>query len=246
MQFNKLGTSCPDCRLADLCLPYGLPANEVMQLANIVRKKRPLKADEHLYLQGEECQSLYAIKSGSFRSYITNPDGSEQIIGFNFPGELMGIDSLYYGRFTSSAVALETGSVCELPLPRLNALCAEFPGLQSQVLRVLGKEIAADRDKIVLLGHRSAQEKISIFLLMLSKRYGALGFSEREFNLPMRRQDIANFLGLTIETVSRQLAELNKQGIVRIKHRNVEIKDPLQLKALVEPCHSHCSSASLG
>jgi CRP/FNR family transcriptional regulator len=108
-----------------------------------------------------------------------------------------------------------------------------------QMMRILGKEIASDHDKIVLLGHRTARERVATFLLMLSRRYAALGFSSTIFNLSMRRQDIANFLGLTIETVSRQLAELSKQGIITVRQRGVEINDLLSLTVIVEPCANH-------
>lgn len=247
-EFASARASCPDCRLAGLCLPYGLHTREVKQLASIVKNKRPLQMDDYLYLQGDECQSLYAVKSGSFRRFISNADGTEQTIGFYLPGELMGLDSLQYGRFTCSTIALETGAVCEVPLSRLNELCAEIPGLQVQMMRILGKEIADDHDKIVLLGHRTAKERTATFLLMLSRRYGALGFSNTAFNLSMRRQDIANFLGLTIETVSRQLAELSKQGIITVKQRGVQINDLDLLNAIVEHCPMHhlCPRQSSG
>lgn len=237
MESRPTKTSCPDCRLSDLCLPYGLHVNEVKQLATIVKNKRLLQTDGYLYQQGEECQNLYAVKSGSFRSFMLNADGIEQTIGFHLPGEIMGLDALQHGRCTCSMIALETSAVCEVPLSRLNELCAEIPGLQVQMMRILGKEIASDHDKIVLLGHYTAKERTATFLLMLSRRYGALGFSSTTFNLSMRRQDMANFLGLTIETVSRQLAELNKQGIITVKQRGVQINSLALLQAIVEPCH---------
>lgn len=236
MDYRSHLASCPNCKLADLCIPYGLQEHEIKHLTSIIKNKRPFQIDEYLYRQGDECQNLYAIKSGSFKSFITNAEGIEQIIGFYLPGELMGLDSLQHGRFTCSTVALETAAVCELPLSRLNELCAKIPGLQNQMTRILGKEIATVHNKIVLLGHRSAKERIATFLLMLSHRYAALGFSGTEFNLSMRRQDIANFLGLTIETVSRQLAELSRHGVVKIKQREVKINDLAILKAIVEPC----------
>jgi CRP/FNR family transcriptional regulator len=247
IKFASARASCPDCRLAGLCLPYGLHTDEVQQLAGIVKNKRPLKTDEYLYAQGEQCQSLYAVKSGSFRSFISNADGAEQTLGFYLPGELMGLDALQFGRFTCSAVALETSNVCAVPLSSLNELCTEIPGLQIQMMRILGKEIAADHDKIILLGHRTAKERIATFLLMLSRRYGALGFSGTLFNLSMPRRDIANFLGLTIETVSRQLAELSKQGVITVKQRDVQINDLDSLKAIVEHCPAHplCTGQAL-
>lgn len=236
MEFTAPKVSCPDCRLAELCLPYGLHREEVRQLATIVKTQRVLQTDDYLYQQGTECLNLYAVKAGSFRSFILNSDGLEQTIGFYLPGEIMGLDALQHGRFSCSTVALETGSVCEVPLSRLNELCSEIPGLQLQMMRILGKEIASDHDKIVLLGHRTARERMATFLLILSRRYGALGFSNTTFNLSMRRQDIANFLGLTIETVSRQLAELNRQGIITVKQRGVQINDLASLTVIVEPC----------
>ena len=236
MKLSSPKALCPNCRLSDLCLPYGLQENEVKLLATIVKNKRPFQTDDFLYRQGDECQSLYVVKSGSFRSFITDLDGNEQTIGFYLPGELMGLDALNHERFTCSAVALETGSVCELALSRLNDLCSKIPNLHMQMLRILGKEIASDHDLIVLLGHHSAKERMAIFLLTLSCRYGALGFSSTEFNLSMPRHDIANFLGVTAETVSRQLADLGKLGVITVKQRGVQFNDLDLLKAIVEPC----------
>ena len=244
MASAHIKVSCLDCRLAELCLPYGLGRADVQQLSRLVNRQRLLQSDTYLYEQGSECLNLYAVKSGSFRSFMRNSDGTEQTLGFYLPGELIGLDGLENGRFSCSLIALETGAVCEVPLTKLNALCRQVDGLQMQLLRILGKEIASDHHKIVLLGHKTARERLAIFLLMLSSRYNRLGFSATCFSLSMRRQDIANFLGLTIETVSRQLAQLSSQGIISIKQRAVEIHDLSALMQIVEPCHEqqpHCS-----
>lgn len=240
LEMNSTKVTCSNCKLSDLCLPYGLQENEVTQLSAIVQSKKPLQTDELLYLQGDASRSWYAIKSGSFRSFITNAEGVEQTIGFHLPGELMGLDSLQFGRFNCSTVALETASVCELPLSHLNGLCAQIPSLQVQLMRILGKEIASDHDKILLLGHRSATEKMATFLLMLSHRYSALGFSSTHFNLTMSRQHIANFLGLTIETISRQLTYLSQQGVITVKQRGIQINNLDLLKTIVNSCSVHC------
>jgi len=236
MKLNSPEVLCPNCRLSDLCLPYGLQEHEVKLLATIVKNKRSLQTDDFLYWQGDECQSLFVVKSGSFRRFITNLDGNEQTIGFYLPGELMGLDALNHERFSCSSVAIETGSVCELSLSCLNDLCSKIPNLQTQMLRILGKEIASGHELILLLGHHSAKERMAIFLLSLSCRYGALGFSSIKFNLSMPRHDIANFLGLTAETVSRQLADLGMLGAITVKQRSVQINDLDLLKAIVEPC----------
>lgn len=232
--FHKV--DCLHCRLSDLCLPHGLKQEEISQLESIVKRKRPIKLDEYLYKQDELAQSVFTVKSGSFRSFISDKDGNEQTIGFYLPGELMGLDALQNGRFSCSIVALETAAVCELPLPRLTELCNKIPSLQAQLMRIIGKKIVSDHDKIVLLGNRSAREKMATFLLMLSRRYSALGFSGTEFNLTMRRHDIANFLGLTVETVSRQMTDLAKSGVITVKLRGIQINNLNTLKAIVEPC----------
>lgn len=238
---NSTKVTCQTCKLSELCLPFGLQRSEVEELVNIIRDRRPLQIDDLLYRQGGTCGSLYAIKSGSFRSFIANPEGEEQTMGFYLPGELMGLDSLQHGRFTCSTVALETASVCELPLSNLNELCGKIPSLHSQLMRILGKEIASDHDKIILLGHRSAKERMATFLWMLSQRYAALGFSSTAFNLTMSRFHIANFLGLTIETVSRQLAYLTQQGIISVKQREIKINSLDALKLAVNPCQADCT-----
>ena len=160
--------------LSDLFLPYGLQENDA-SLAKIEKSRRLLQTDDLLFWQGDQCESLYVVKSGSFRSFITTLDGNERTIGFHLPGELMGLDALNHERFSCSTIALESGSVCELALSHINELCSEIPNLQIQMLRMLGKEIESGRDLIVLLKHHSAKERIAVFLLTLSFRYGALG-----------------------------------------------------------------------
>jgi CRP/FNR family transcriptional regulator, anaerobic regulatory protein len=232
--FHKV--DCLHCRIADLCLPHGLSQEEISQLETIVKRKLPLKTDGYLYRQADQAQSVYTVKSGSFRSFITDTDGIEQTIGFYLPGELMGLDAFQNGRFHCSVVALETATVCEVPLPKLHELCSKIPSLQAQLMHIIGREILSEHDHIILLGNRTAQEKMATFLLMLSNRYSKLGFSSTKFNLSMSRHDIANFLGLTIETVSRQLTELSKSGIITVKQRSVQINKLDALKAIVEPC----------
>lgn len=232
--FHKI--DCLHCRLVGLCLPHGLKQEEIAQLEAIVKRKSPLKPEAYLYRQEDQCNSLFVVKSGSFRSFISSADGYEQTIGFYLPGELMGLDALQNGRFHCGVVALETATVCEVPLTRLNELCNHIPSLQAQLMRIVGTQIVSDHDKIVLLGNRSAAEKMATFLLMMSQRYSALGYSGTEFNLTMRRHDIANFLGLTIETVSRQLRHLSQKGIITVKQRGIHITNLGSLKTIVEPC----------
>ncbi len=232
-------TSCLTCRLSDLCLPFGLQIEEVETLEIIIKNKRPLRLGELLFSKNEPCHGLFAVKSGSFRRFVMNAEGVEQTLGFYLPGELIGLDALFDGSYTCSVDALETSSACELPLIRLNELCAKIPNLQYQLTRILSKEITTNHEQMFLLSNNSAKIKVATFLLMLSKRYGALGYSHTHFNLSMPRQTIASFLGLSNETVSRQLTLLCKEKIILVNQRAIQINDFGLLQAIIEPCHSH-------
>jgi CRP/FNR family transcriptional regulator len=236
---NPPNTSCLTCRLSDLCLPFGLQIDEVETLEIIIKNKRPLGLGESLFTKNEACLNLFAVKSGSFRRFVMSADGTEQTLGFYLPGELIGLDALFDGNFTFSVDALETSSVCELPLTRLNELCAKIPNLQYQLTRILSKEITTNHEQMFLLSNNSAKIKVATFLLMLSKRYGALGYSHTHFNLSMPRQTIASFLGLSNETISRQLTALCKEDIILVNQRAIQINDLRLLQAIIEPCHNN-------
>jgi CRP/FNR family transcriptional regulator, anaerobic regulatory protein len=233
METNYHKTDCQHCRLSGACFPHGLDCEEINQLDTIVSRKRPLKPDEFLYRQEDKSDSIFIVKSGSFRSIVLDTDGTEQTVDFYLPGEVMGLDALQKGRFRCSVVALETASVCELSLSRLNALCTKIPSLQAQFLRIIGTQIAAHQDRVTLLGNNSAGFKLAAFLLMLSRRYRELGYSSTEFNLPMDRHDIASFLSLTVETVSRQLTNLKNSGIISVQRRGILINSLDSLKSVV-------------
>lgn len=232
---------CSECRLADLCLPGGLKAHEVDLLTRIIEKKRGLSKGDYLYQARDPVHSLYAVVSGSFRGFVVSGDQSQQTVGFYLPGELVGLDGFQSQHYSCSIVALETSSVCELPLNHLKALSAALPNLQTEVLKVVGKAIASDHEKLLLIGRRSARERLCAFLLLLSMRYSRLGYSSIKFNLSMPRYDIANYLGLTIETVSRQFTLLRREGIAVVDKRSVHIQDLAGLEAIVEPCLSTTS-----
>jgi CRP/FNR family transcriptional regulator, anaerobic regulatory protein len=167
---------------------------------------------------------------------LNSPDGAEQTVGFYMPGELLGLDGLAQERHGCGAVALETSSVCELPLKRLEELCAKVPGFHRQMMRLIGKEVSNEHQNLLLLSSRTAEERIATFLLSLSTRFGQRGFSATEFNLSMSRHEIANFLGLAPETVSRQLSNFHNKGTLSVEGRRITIHDLDRLRTMVEPC----------
>ncbi len=236
LNLHELKISCQNCTLADLCLPHGMCREEVEKLDAIVQRQPPLQPGQHLYRPGDKSHALFALRSGALKSYCITEDGEEQVLGFTLPGELTGMDGLSGGSYASAAVVLETSSICELPYSRLEGLCNELPGLQRQLLSVVGKEITSDQHMLMLLGKRTAEERLASFLLSLSTRYKQRGLSATEFNLPMSRQDIGNYLGLAIETVSRLFAQFQDKGILKVNRRQIIILNLDALKTLVEGC----------
>jgi CRP/FNR family transcriptional regulator len=236
LKLDEIKVSCGNCSLTELCLPHGMNASEIEELDKIVRRLPPLQAGQHLYRAGDKGRSLFAVRSGAAKSYCITESGDEQVLGFTLPGELVGLDGLSDGYYTSSSIVLETSSVCEMPYEGLEDLCHSLPALNRQILRVASREISAEQQMLMQLGKRTAEERLASFLLSLSSRFSQRGLSATEFNLPMSRQDIGNYLGLAIETVSRLFAHFQEQGVLRVNRKQITIVDMGRLKAMVEGC----------
>lgn len=230
-------TSCGTCRLNTLCLPLSLHLEDVDQLNQIVQRGRPLHRGEHLYRAGEPFGSLFAIRSGAVKASTLNEQGEEQVTGFYLPGELVGLDGIAENRYTNTVVALETSSVCEIPFDEMEILSLKIPSLQRNVFQLLSREITQDQQLIGLLSKSSAEERVATLLLSLSNRHQRRKLSATEFRLPMSRTDIGNFLGLTIETISRVFSRLQQQGVLAVDKKEVRILDMTQLRALASLRH---------
>lgn len=236
LNLEELKVSCKNCSLADLCLPHGMNDDEMTKLDTIVIHHQPFQPGQHLFRPGDKSRALFALRSGALMSYCITADGEEQVLGFTLPGELTGMDGLSGDSYASASVALETSSICELPFHKLEGLCNELPGLHRQMMCVMAREITNDQHMLMLLGKRTAEERLASFLLSLSTRYHQRGLSATEFNLPMSRQDIGNYLGLAIETVSRLFAHFQEKKLLQVNRRRVVIIDLDRIKAMVEPC----------
>ncbi|MFQ6021091.1 MAG: fumarate/nitrate reduction transcriptional regulator Fnr [Acidiferrobacterales bacterium] len=236
IDFPAIKVACSRCALRELCLPQGLDESDIKRLEGLVDRHSPLQRGEHLFREGDRFRSLYAVRSGSFKAYCLGDDGSEKILGFHLPGELLGLAGLGDGRHRASASALETASVCELQFGRLQELADHLPSLNHQLHRVMSRRIARDQEILLLLGDKNAHERLATFLLNLSERFAQRGLSAREFNLSMTRQDIANYLGLTLETVSRTFTQFQKDELLHVDRRLIRIRDKGQLTAAAGPC----------
>ncbi|MDT8387203.1 MAG: fumarate/nitrate reduction transcriptional regulator Fnr, partial [Thiogranum sp.] len=184
---RDIKTACQDCSLNEICIPVGIGADNLSRLDSIIDRKRPLARGDHLFQIGDQFQSLYAVRSGSLKTYTTSADGQEQVMGFHLPGELVGLDAIVDNRHPLAARALETTSICEIPFNDLESLSGQMPTLRHQLLRVMSQEIRGDEQNMVMLGQKSAEERLAAFLVSISDRLQRRGFSARQFNLSMSR-----------------------------------------------------------
>lgn len=223
--------NCSDCRLAGICLPISLEISDIDKLDSIIQRGRPVQKKEHVYHVGEAFKSVYAVRSGAVKTVKITEDGIEQITGFHLPGEIIGIDGLASNIHSNSAIALETSAICEIPFTRLEELSAKVPNLQRRFFQLMSKEIAEEQQLITLLSKNNAEERLAALLLSIASRNHNRGLSSKEFYLPMSRSDIGNYLGLTIETVSRIFTRLNNSGIIELDKKHIKIIDMDALRA---------------
>ncbi|MBC6906808.1 fumarate/nitrate reduction transcriptional regulator Fnr [Saccharophagus sp. K07] len=224
--------NCSSCRLNMLCLPISLELTDINKLDEIIQRGRPIQRGDHVYHAGDKFRSVYAVRSGAIKTVSNTQDGQEQITGFYLPGEIIGMDGLATNTHSNSAIALETSAVCEIPFGRLEELSAQLPNLQRRFFQLMSKEITNDQQLITLLSKNNADQRIASLLLSISARNHSRGLSAEEFYLPMSRSDIGNYLGLTIETVSRVLSRLHKQKIITLDKKHVLINDMTALRNL--------------
>lgn len=204
--------------------------DEIDKLNRIVQRGKPLKKGEYLYRANDAFDAVFAIRSGAVKAISVSEKGDEQITGFYLPGEVVGMDGLADNIYTNSVIALETSSVCEIPFHRLEELSVQVPTLQRHFLQLMSREITQDQQLIALLSRGSAETKVATLLLSISSSNSRRNLSANVFILPMSRIDIGNFLGLTIETVSRIFTRLQKNKLITVDKREVSINDLAALR----------------
>ena len=229
---SALKASCAACSMHQLCLPMGLDDADIMRLDKLIGKRRRINRDERLYQMGEPFRNLYAIRFGHFKTYQDNAGGEQQITGFQMAGELLGMDAISGERHHCDAVALEDSEVCEIPFVGLEDLFGQVPTLLRHFHRIMSQEITREQDVMLLLGNMRAEQRFAVFLVNLSARYAARGYCATSFQLRMSREDIGNYLGLTIESISRLLSRFKKQGLLKVDKREVTLLQPALLKAM--------------
>lgn len=228
---------CNTCSLSSLCLPVSLNMTEMERLDNIIEKSRPIKKGEHLFHQGETFTTVYAVRAGTIKSYTLTNEGEEQITGFYFPGELVGMSGVDGVTYPVSAKVLETTTVCEIPFERLDDLAGQMPELRRQMLRTMSKELRDDQQMMMLLSKKNAEQRVATFLIKLSTRFRARGYSATQFRLSMSRNEIGNYLGLAVETVSRIFTRFQAMSLIRVDGKEIELCNLSELYDLAGECN---------
>jgi CRP/FNR family transcriptional regulator len=240
----RLRRSCEECTLAQLCLPAGMDQQDLGRLDGLVQKRRPLQRGDRLFRTGDPLGSVYVASEGAFKTVVLNEAGDEHVLGFLLPGELFGLDAVGTGHHRCEAIALEESRVCELPFASLAGIASQLPGLQRQLLRVMGQSADRDQDHVDVLSRRQAGERVALFLLGLAKRLQRIGQSASDFQLPMSRDEIARYLGLALETVSRGFSRLHDDGVIEVRGRRVQVLDAQALHNAANGCEAQPARSS--
>ena len=230
---QPMKTLCSTCSLRELCLPVGLRPDEFEQLDTVIKQSHRLKKGEFLFRSGESFHSLYAIRTGFFKTTVASQDGRDQVTGFFMSEELIGMDGICTHSHSCDAVALEDSEVCELPFGHMEALSKEIPSIQTHFFRLMSREIVRDQGVMLLLGNMRAEERIAAFLLNLSQRLHHRGFAANDFILRMSREEIGSYLGLKLETVSRTLSRFHQEGLIVVEHKHIRLLKPELLNQMV-------------
>jgi CRP/FNR family transcriptional regulator len=210
-----------------------LSHDDMQRLDQLIGGGRKVKRGHPLYRTGDSFKAIYAVKSGFFKTGVLSEDGLEQVTGFQMAGEIMGMDGISNESHTCNAMALEDSEVCQIPFAELESLSSQIRSLQHHLHQVMSREIVRDHGVMLLLGAMRAEERLAAFLLNLSQRFAARGYSPSEFHLRMTREEIGSYLGLKLETVSRSFSRFQEEGLMEVQHKHIRILNLAGLKAVM-------------
>lgn len=229
---NQMTSQCENCSLSGLCLPLALQSDEIHCLDEIIERKKPLKKGEILFQQGDTFTSVFAIRTGTIKAFNITDAGEEQVTGFYYPSELLGLSGIDKKIYPVSAKAIETTSICEIPFSRLEELSNSIPTLKNELFKIMSRKICSDQQMMILLGKKNADEKVASLLMNIGQRFKRRGYSGTSFRLVMSRNDISNYLGLAIETVSRVMTRFQKKGFIQAEGKEISIIDVEEMAKL--------------
>ena len=234
VQAETVKAACSNCNLRELCLPVGLSVGELEELDLLVAARRSIVRGDALFRSGDPFTSLYAVRTGFFKTCLSSADGREQVTGFQMAGELLGLDGISLERHVCDAIALEDSKVCVIPFNDLEELSLRFSELQRQFHKIMSREIVRDQGVMLLLGSMRAEERLAAFILNLTQRLHSRGFSAHSLVLRMTRQEIGSYLGLKLETVSRSFSKFHEDGLLDVKQRQIRVLNEEGLRHIVD------------
>lgn len=223
---------CSTCAFSQACVDEGMDKGGLRDLHMLVEHVGPLRPDQHIFREGEPFEAIAAVRAGTVKTYMIDRDGREHVLGFHLPGEVIGLNGIDGAHYPCNAVALDTVMLCQFSFPKISVLATRLPGLQRHLFRLLSRDIGR---ATLLAGDWNADQRMAAFLVGLSRRLAARGFSASRFQLTMPRTDIANYLRLAPETVSRVLRRFQRDGLLRVDRRALELVDRERLDALAGP-----------
>ncbi len=233
LRLEPLKAACSTCNLRELCLPVGMSPEQMDRLDSMITSRRTITRGETLFRTGDAFQSLYAVRTGFFKTSVSSEDGRDQVTGFQMSGELLGLDGIGTDRHACDSVALEDSTVCVIPFHQLEDLSRELGDLQRIFHKIMSREIVREHGVMLLLGSMRAEERLAAFLLNLTQRLHARGYSQSALILRMTREEIGSYLGLKLETVSRTFSKFQDEGILEVKQRQIRVLDHEALQKLV-------------
>ena len=225
VKLNTVKNSCANCSAGDFCLSANLSIDQLDDFDGLVGHQRPIPRGQYIFRAGDDFDSIYVVKSGSVKTFVDSIDGEQQVTGFHFPGDILGADGIETGTHTYSVETLETSYVCELNFDQFEDMAVKVPLLQQRLLCSMSKQISREHEMMLLLGKLQSDRRLAIFIVDISERMEQRSRSAYSLHLSMTRHEIANYLGLAVETISRALTRFQKEGLLEVKGRSVLIKN---------------------
>ena len=220
---------CTTCPFSRSCIAEGVNKQDLRELQVLVEHVGPLRPGTLIFEQGARFDAIAAVRVGTVKTARLDRDGREHVLGFHLPGEVIGLAGIADERYPCNAVAIDTVQLCRFSFPKLSVLAQRLPGLQQRLFRLLSSDIGS---ATLLSGEYTADERLAAFLVLLSRRLAARGSTESQLSLAMPRTDIANYLGLAPETISRVLRRFQDEDMVRVHRRKLELTNPRRLEAI--------------
>ncbi len=230
----RYSANCQECRLSSMCLPAMLEERDRQQFMSLLRYVNPLRKNAIIIRQHDPFSAIYMVRSGSVKLSRIDDKGIEQVSGFCFPGEIFGVDGLSTNRYSNSAIAMETTAICRIGFNEVMTLSRRNKGIQQYLFRIVSQKVIDEQEHVLWMAKCCAEQKVVLLLLLMSAKCARLKLSATVFNLPIPRCDIANYLGLTVETTSRIFTRLQKEGLVAVSGKEVSLSNMAGLNLIAK------------